>query len=202
MTHYLRTRHDAILIGSGTAISDDPTLNSRLVNGEGEMVGLDMQPRPVVLDRRGRWDVRESSRVIEAAKGKRGKGPWVLVSRGNVGAIGEKRRKLVEHCGGAVVECEEGFEDMLAMLWDKGVRSVMVEGGCQVINNLLSKHADLIDALIVTLAPVYFGNGGVGIQPQRREGKRDMPSVELKDVRWLPLDRDVVMCGRIEKRSP
>ena len=165
-------------------------------------MGLDMQPRPVVLDRRGRWDVKESSRVIEAAKEGRGKGPWVVVSRGNVGAVTEERRRVVEGCGDAVVECGEGFEDVLAMLWDKGVKSVMVEGGGQVINNLLSEHANLIDALIVTLAPVYLGNGGVGIQPERKSGKRDMPAVELKDVTWLPLERDVVMCGRIERRSP
>ena len=51
MTHFLRTRHDAILIGSGTAIADNPTLNSRLNDTTGRRP--ERQPRPVILDRRG-----------------------------------------------------------------------------------------------------------------------------------------------------
>lgn len=49
LVHRLRSLHDAILIGSGTAISDNPGLDCRFWPGR--------SPRPVVLDRRGRIDV-------------------------------------------------------------------------------------------------------------------------------------------------
>lgn len=45
-THYLRSRHDAILIGVGTVLADNPSLDCRL---EG-LTGMTRQPRPVVLD--------------------------------------------------------------------------------------------------------------------------------------------------------
>ncbi|KAK4148357.1 hypothetical protein C8A00DRAFT_39098, partial [Chaetomidium leptoderma] len=80
MTHFLRARHDAILVGAGTAVADDPGLNSRLAPSSSSLGGKtrQQQPRPVVLDPSGRWDVGEQSRVVKAAKAGEGLGPWVV----------------------------------------------------------------------------------------------------------------------------
>ena len=49
MTQFLRTRHEAILIGAGTANADNPGLNTSFsYDGEG-VVGLDQQPRPLIF---------------------------------------------------------------------------------------------------------------------------------------------------------
>lgn len=53
--HRLRSIHDAILVGSGTVLADDPLLDSRLWGGRA--------PRPVILDRRGRISGRY--RILE-----------------------------------------------------------------------------------------------------------------------------------------
>ncbi|OAK96462.1 putative riboflavin biosynthesis protein Rib7 [Phaeosphaeriaceae sp. SRC1lsM3a] len=205
MTHHLRAHHDAILIGVGTAIADNPSLNCRIagVGGYGGQ-GLDGQPRPVVVDPRGRWDFGVESKVVKLAGEGRGRGLWVVSRKGVVGA---ERRSVVESVGGKVLEVGDGEEaegekigwrEILDVLATEGIRSVMIEGGGGVINDLLSKeNAGLVDSVIVTIAPVWLGKGGVQVCPDARveEGQK-VPVSRLKDVKWVPLGEDVVLCGR------
>ncbi|KAB5523935.1 riboflavin biosynthesis protein RibD domain-containing protein [Coniochaeta sp. 2T2.1] len=195
MTHYLRSRHAAILVGAGTAVADDPGLNCRIEGCE----GLENQPRPVVLDPRGRWEVGSGSKVIELAKGGRGLGPYVLVGEGT--EVDEERKGVVESVGGKYVslKCRDGegfsWRDVLGVLKKEGLESVMVEGGGRVINSLLEgANLELVSSVIVTIAPVWLGRGGVVVSPQRHNG--GMPAARLGSVKWCPLGEDVVLCGR------
>ena len=136
MTHALRSCHDAILIGVNTAIADDPGLNCRL-NG----MGMDDQPRPIILDPKGRWNISESSRILQAAKSGKSKAPWIFT---DLAYVSDARADLLEAYGGAVVpvrdeddtEAEAGeegikfaWEDLMQILTSRGIRSLMVEGG-------------------------------------------------------------------------
>lgn len=185
MTHYLRTRHDAILVGSGTAIADNPTLNSRL----SDALSLDSQPRPIVLDRRGQWDVSVDSKVVQAAAAGRGKGPWILIDPAIESTIAESRRDALRKCGGRYIPFQGGWHEILHLLQQQQVGSLMIEGGAQVINGLLTEHADLIDSVIITIAPVYLGAGGVVVVPPA--------SRNFTEVKWQILERDAVMLARI-----
>lgn len=81
MTHYLRSRHDAILIGVGTAIADDPGLNCRICGvGEHDKKSLHGQPRSIILDSSARWAFNEQSRILISAKEGRGRAPFVLTT--------------------------------------------------------------------------------------------------------------------------
>lgn len=208
MTHFLRSQHDAILIGVGTAITDDPALNCRI--GDDPALGIDTsstshQPRPVVVDPKGRWEWSRESKVIEAAREGRGKGPWVLVARGpvskgKVDALGECGGEVLFHAlvGDTKVT---PWRDIFAALAEKGIRSVMVEGGGKVVNGLLTEeNVGLVDSVVVTVAPVYLGKNGVKVEmDSRRKGDNWAPAVDFKDVVWKPLGRDVVMCGKIQE---
>lgn len=211
MTHFLRSQHAAILIGVGTAIADDPSLNCRLagVGGYGGK-GLEGQPRPVVLDPMGRWDVDGESKVIRLAREGKGRGPWVVVAEESVGGLVVEEREVLGRAGGRYVvvpSMEVGrrevmeWRDVFSTLYDLGIRSVMVEGGAGVINGLLEpRNAELVDSVVVTVAPTWLGEGGVVVSPPKRfdqDGKR-VPTARLKDVRWIPLGEDVVMCGRLK----
>ncbi|KAF2792609.1 bacterial bifunctional deaminase-reductase [Melanomma pulvis-pyrius CBS 109.77] len=211
MTHYLRSKHDAILIGVGTAVADNPSLNCRIggVGGYGGK-GLKGQPRPVVLDPRGRWEVNNESKVIKLAKEGRGKAPWVIRMTNAKEENAREKEKVLKAVGGDVFivpsECSSASESMSRIDWSnifslltaKGIRSVMIEGGGGVINDLLHpQNFGLVDTVIVTIAPVWLGKGGVQVCPDERveEGVR-IPVGRLRDVKWVPLGEDVVLCGR------
>lgn len=191
MTHYLRTKHDAILVGSGTAITDDPGLNSRL--SDAIDAGLTLQPTPVVLDRRGRWQLSEDSKVMRLAREGRGKGPIVFVD--HAVEVPDELEEMLAEVDGAYTYYSS-FENMLKFLYSTGHKSVMIEGGATIINAMLNEHAQLIDSIIVTYAPVFLGQGGVSVCPPKHEGRSTEPVARFEKVAWIPLDEDVVMCAK------
>ncbi|KAF2151721.1 putative riboflavin biosynthesis protein Rib7 [Myriangium duriaei CBS 260.36] len=205
MTHYLRSRHDAILVGAGTAVADDPSLNCRL-DGTGGYGGAELngQPQPVIVDPSCRWKVRAESKVVRLAKEGRGRAPWVItVARDPPLACVEALREA----GGEYLvlpsNTMEGKEvidwnELLAELWRRGVKSIMIEGGGTVINSLLSsKCAGLVDSVIVTIAPTWLGPGGVVVSPPRAGvvANQQLPVARLQRPRWHQLGDDVVLCG-------
>ncbi|KAF2130615.1 5-amino-6-uracil reductase-like protein [Dothidotthia symphoricarpi CBS 119687] len=208
MTHYLRSKHDAILIGVGTAIADNPSLNCRIegVGGYGGE-GLYGQPRPIVLDPKGRWEISAESKVVKLAREGKGKAPWIITKTD----VGEQKRSLLESVGGKFLRYGDSFggveaslsarmewRGMLQLLSREGIQGVMIEGGGVVINDLLSAdNLELVDSVILTIAPTWLGRGGVQVCPEQRQGLgRSLPAGRLKDVNWMPLGEDVVLCGR------
>lgn len=199
MTHYLRSKHDAILVGVGTAVADNPSLNCRFegVGGYGGE-GLEGQPRPIVVDPKGRWEFSAQSKVLKLASEGKGKAPWILSKRG----FADERKRLLESVGGKVLEFDGAgtsipWSEILRRLNEEAVKSIMIEGGGAVINDLLAPaNIDLVDSIIVTIAPVWLGKGGVQVCPDERvEDGRRLPVSRLKDVTWVPLGEDVVLCG-------
>ncbi|KAF2276905.1 5-amino-6-uracil reductase-like protein [Westerdykella ornata] len=204
MTHYLRSQHDAILIGVGTAVADDPSLNCRIEGAGGYGgEGLTGQPRPIVLDPRGRWEINEKTKCIALAREKKGKAPWLVMCQ----PCKKEVRDLLESVGGQVLVVEPVVDDKPSRIpWHKlvetlageGIQSIMIEGGGSVINDLLSpQYFGLVDSVIVTIAPTWLGKGGVQVCPEERiEGETRVPVARLKGVKWVPLGEDVVLCGR------
>lgn len=220
MTHYLRARHDAILVGSGTAIADDPGLDCRLEDADGR------SPIPIVLDVHGRWEGIASAAMITRAREGRGRAPIVICSKrvlssdDGEGEVARCRRwrETAEHalrsCGGKLVGLEtvkvqdggkirERFDwrDVLRYLArEEGLRSVMIEGGAGVIRSLLDEDdkvgGGLVDAVVLTIAPTWLGEGSLVVTPSRPV-RSNRPPVRLKDVKWHQLGEDVILCGRL-----
>jgi diaminohydroxyphosphoribosylaminopyrimidine deaminase/5-amino-6-(5-phosphoribosylamino)uracil reductase len=115
--HRLRATCDAVVVGSGTALADDPQLTVRGVEGA-------RQPLRVVADRRGR--------LPQGARVRDGAAP-TLVSRAANPA------------------------ELLAELFDRDVRRVLVEGGPTLAAAFL--RAGLVDEAVLHLAPKLLGAG-------------------------------------------
>ncbi|KAF8453535.1 dihydrofolate reductase-like domain-containing protein, partial [Terfezia claveryi] len=212
LTHYLRSRHDGILIGTGTAIADDPSLNCRTEGGP-ESDPLPGQPRPIILDPNRRWHFTRESRIFQTVREGKGKAPIILTRASSRQGSGEAERWriLCEH-GGLFMCPKEEMKDkskrmksgsrwswkyILEFLYkEAGIKSLMIEGGGNVINDLLGRkeNLELIDSVVLTIAPVYLGKGGVNVCPDGKQvDAMKVPAVNFKHVNWNILGRDVVM---------
>ncbi|KAL1975700.1 hypothetical protein VTN31DRAFT_4092 [Thermomyces dupontii] len=212
MTHYLRSRHDAILIGVGTMLADNPQLNCRL-EGAGGYGGLSRMwhPRPVIIDPLARWDPRpETSRLMQAVVDGRGRPPWVIVAPNT--QVPPDRVVRLKGYGGdylCIMEVRPPgwrlrWQAILHALTAEGIRSVLVEGGGRVLSDLLSaEHAQFVDSVVVTLAPTFLGAQGVGVAPAPGIGEMGapVPPVDPRDVTWTFLGKNAIMCGKVGRRE-
>ncbi|MGZ8995097.1 MAG: bifunctional diaminohydroxyphosphoribosylaminopyrimidine deaminase/5-amino-6-(5-phosphoribosylamino)uracil reductase RibD [Rhodospirillales bacterium] len=147
--HWLRASHDAILIGSETALADDPELSCRLP-------GLaERSPVRIVAD--GRLRLNAGSKLARSA---RTQPLWVLTL---ADAVGERRRALA--AAGAelidVVADPSGHPDAAAMaaaLGAKGLTRVLIEGGGSLAASFLV--AGLVDDVAWFHAPLIIGGDG------------------------------------------
>ncbi|KAJ7631254.1 dihydrofolate reductase-like domain-containing protein [Roridomyces roridus] len=159
MTHWMRTMHDGILVGSGTAVGDDPQLNTRHIPaGEPHEA-----PTPIVLDSGLRMSVGcKLVRNYDMGRGV-GKQPWVVgVLPSEEKGAWEDRRKALENVGVKVLVLDGvGLKEMLGVLRKAGIERLMVEGGARVIKSFLDA-SDVADTLLITTAPVLVGEDGVG----------------------------------------
>lgn len=204
MTHYLRSRYDAILIGVGTATADNPSLNCRLegVGGYGGD-GLEGQPRPIIIDPAARWDFTANHKIFQLAKNGQGKAPYIITA---LAPLPADKKAILDEAGGKFLTVTMSnfkidWRDVLTALSTKGIRSVMIEGGGTVLNSILQpEYFSIIDSVIVTIAPTWLGTGGVVVSPPRcfNDDGKPMAAVRLDNAQWHPLGEDVVLCGNVK----
>lgn len=204
MTHYLRSRHSAILIGISTLLADDPGLNCRIT-------GSPSQPRPIIIDPHLRWKPSHSDKVLQLFREGQGLAPYVLTGV-NLSEIPQESRAILNDHAGKFIHIDPNapgpdsrwrfdWNDVLSTLHAEGLSSVMVEGGGQIINSLLNpKYQSLVDSVIVTIAPTWLGQGGVVVSPERVHDGQGVPfpAARLSNVRWHPFGEDVVLCGTLQ----
>lgn len=136
----LRARYDAILIGSGTALADNPMLTCRLPGYAG-------RPKVrIVLDRRLRLPL--TSNLVTTA---RDIPTWVVTSE-----IGPKAEALAA-AGVEIITADT--DDIDTILAARGLTRVLIEGGGQVAKAFLA--GDLVDQLAWFRAPAVIGGDGL-----------------------------------------
>lgn len=150
--HGLRAGHDAILVGAGTAMADNPSLTCRLPGLE------DRSPVRVVID--GATPLPLSHGLIAGASSTP---TWILTPPGRSAV----RKNDYYGTGVEVIEvaCEESADDRvgisqgLRVLAGRGITRLLVEGGGRVAASLL--RLGLVDRIVWFRAPMIIGGDGL-----------------------------------------
>ena len=184
MVQELRRVSDAVMVGSNTALADDPQLTAR--DGDGQP--LEVQPLRVVLDTRCR--MRPESRMLREPG-------RTLVFVGEEAPVGAT--KELSEAGAEVIPAGLG-EDwrvhvglVLSDLGRRGVVNLLVEGGGTVLGSLFD--TGFVDEVRAFVAPVVIG-GGEAASPVEGRGAETMARAwRLERTVMEPVGRDWLIRG-------
>jgi 3,4-dihydroxy 2-butanone 4-phosphate synthase/GTP cyclohydrolase II len=174
LTHQLRAAHDAILVGIGTVLADDPQLTVRLVEGN--------SPIPVILD--SRLEISPTARLFQNPK------KPILICFDSETA--SNKAQELTHAGASLLSVkadDEGHLSLLHLLKElsqRGIKSVMVEGGAKVIGAFIRQN--LVDRVMLTITPVYVGGLKALEHPLS-----DSP--ELSETKVFSAGKDIILLG-------
>jgi diaminohydroxyphosphoribosylaminopyrimidine deaminase/5-amino-6-(5-phosphoribosylamino)uracil reductase len=184
LVHRWRADHDAVGVGLGTAMADDPRLTARDVEGPVR------QPARVVFDSAARLSLR--SALVHGAPEER------LIVLAAADAPPERVAAL-EAAGAEVAALEGGPAKRVAAglraLGERGIQSLLVEGGAELAGALIA--ADAVDRVAWFLAPMLIG----GREAPSALGGAGAPSLalapRLSGARAERVGDDVLVTGRL-----
>jgi diaminohydroxyphosphoribosylaminopyrimidine deaminase/5-amino-6-(5-phosphoribosylamino)uracil reductase len=185
--HELRHEYDAILVGAGTALTDDPLLTDR--SGR-------PRRRPlvrVVLDET--LKISPDSKIVVTAN----EAPVVVFARQ---AVKNSNVDELQARGVEVVQAESGGREIIATIDELGrrlIQSVLVEGGASVAGKLLD--AGLINKVSFFIAPLIIGGREAPGAIAGRGAETLAQVLELEDVEVNTRGRDLEVTGYPKRRD-
>jgi GTP cyclohydrolase II len=177
LTHQLRAAHDAILVGIGTILADNPRLTVRLAAGR--------DPQPVVPDTWLRFPPQANLLRNRLP-------PWIAACE----HADRERQRMLESAGARIlrlptdVNRQVNLADLLERLGTLGVNRLMVEGGARIITSFLRER--LADLLVLTVCPTLVG----GLRAVESLGGPDSAHFpRLRCPRYAQAGEDLILWG-------
>lgn len=187
--HALRNEVDAVMVGAGTAVRDNPELTVRLVEGEGQ------NPMRVVVDSSLRLPL-DARLLVER--------PEIRTIVATTEKAPLERRRAVEEMGREVLLLPEregrvDLQSLMKKLAEMDVVSLLLEGGGEL--NASMVEDGLVDRVLIILAPIFVGGreahtvlDGLGVSSiQEAWG--------LEEVQVHKLGSDLHVEGRLKRKS-
>ncbi|VAW35638.1 3,4-dihydroxy-2-butanone 4-phosphate synthase / GTP cyclohydrolase II [hydrothermal vent metagenome] len=177
LTHQLRASHDAILVGIGTVLADDPRLTVRLVSGT--------DPQPIIVDSQLRLPL--NARLLNDHPRK----PMIATTE----ASDPQKEAALIAAGATVLRLpatasrQVSLPALLQNLGKLGIKSLMVEGGAAIITSFLA--ARLVERLVITVAPLLVG----GLNAVGNLNGHGIPQLKNTHSQWL--GKDMVLSGDV-----
>lgn len=181
--HKMRNEVDAILVGAGTVLADNPRLTTRLKKGKGR------NPARVILDAKA--EISLKARVFHHAS--RDRMLYVTSRKASAVRVNRLRKKGVEvHVVGASMD-RISLKKLIKILGENEISSLMIEGGSGLSASAL--QAGIVDKVVLFLAPMIIGGetapgmvGGEGIQRLAQAHK-------IKNLTATPVGADWMIEG-------
>jgi diaminohydroxyphosphoribosylaminopyrimidine deaminase/5-amino-6-(5-phosphoribosylamino)uracil reductase len=186
--HALRNQLDAILIGIGTALIDNPSLTTRL-----DSHGRD--PLRVVLD--SSLQLPASATMLGQQSGA---GTWIFCSR----KVAVERQQILEAAGARVERVDSDdrghlrLDQVLERLGKAGITSVLVEGGAAVHGSFL--RAGLVDQVYLFMAPFFIGEQGTPLVAGAFSSDQQNGMGSLTGLSSERLGQDILLQGLFANR--
>ena len=185
--HRWRAESDAVCVGIGTALSDDPLLTAR-----GEMVGTARQPTRVVFDSKARLPL--DSRLVGSI------GEAALLVIASPAAPADRVRAL-KAAGVEVVVCDGApparVAAALGELGRRGVTSILLEGGPILAGAFLD--AGEVDELRLFIAPVVLGGARARPLAEGRGAARVAEAIPALAMEWERSEEDLLVRARLRE---
>jgi diaminohydroxyphosphoribosylaminopyrimidine deaminase/5-amino-6-(5-phosphoribosylamino)uracil reductase len=185
LVHRWRADMDAVAVGIGTALADDPLLNVRDVDGAYR------PPARIVFDRHARLPLR--SRLVAGA----GEGPVIVVAAADAPAdrVGRLRDAGVDVLQPALPGGADPVGAALETLGGRGIQSLLLEGGPILAEAFLAR--DAVDRVAWFVAPLLIGGARA---PGALGGRGLGPLAEVPRLRCVGVERvggDVLVTGHL-----
>ena len=177
---YQRAQVDAVAIGSGTLLADDPLLTARLVYRERPLTR-------VIFDRRLR--ASPGARVFSTLSA----GPVIILTSPAARRQHAERARALEGAGAALMVIEgENLTAAVRALGQHGIQSILLEGGAAI--HQAAWDEDIVDHVHLYVAAVALGSRG----PALLEGRAFAPA-SLIERKVQPLGPDVLIEGYVHR---
>lgn len=179
--HTLRHRHQAIMVGIGTVLSDDPLLTTRL-----SVPGL--HPIRIIVD--SGLKLSPESKVVADRTAE----TLVLTTS----EAPQSKRQALEAAGAIVLDCGPGprvdLQRAMALLGEREIASILLEGGGQLNGSML--ELGLIDKLLLFFAPKIVGGGSLAPDNFQFQGFASMEdAIRLERVQVTQFGEDICIAG-------
>jgi diaminohydroxyphosphoribosylaminopyrimidine deaminase/5-amino-6-(5-phosphoribosylamino)uracil reductase len=182
--HKLRAEHDAVLVGIGTVKKDDPELTVRLVRGR--------NPLRIIVD--SKLQINNQAKVLQNTSPAK-----TLIATIKNKNYDDTQFQSITTTGAQIIAVDadkQGKVDLkklLKKLAARGISSVLIEGGAQIITSVLRDN--LADRLVTVIAPKILGKG---IEAVGDLNIRDLNSAKFLSIRKIRKsgEEDIIIDSR------